>query len=469
MYKIMCDDYILHDSSIDDLKVINAKCNLELNKTGSLTFEVHCTHPYYNNIHKHTSIITLYQGGKVLFCGRVLNDEIDFDNTKYVECEGELSYLIDSIQRYKEYHINGGNKNALEIYLNNVISKHNRQVDDKKKFSVGVVNVTDANNYFYKISNYENTLQVLTTDLLDTYGGFLQIRRQNGIKYIDYLTELTNQCNQVIEFGKNIVDMTKYIKGEDIFTVLIPLGAKLDTENDETDTEETPSTVVEQRLTIEDLPDTTDGTIKKIDDYIYDTEAVKKWGWIWKVEKYDDVHTSSNLLNHAKTTLKNAINEQLSLELTAIDLSLLNVNVDDIKVGDLVQCVSKPHNVNIRLIVKSMDIGIDDPANTKIQLVMPSVATKKSTSITTSNKKTEDEIKNIKQKIEDDYTNYDDLNKFNDTIINYCNDNYTPKNDYDTFKSDYTTFKSTVNLSEYAKIVDVNNAFNQLASALGEV
>ena len=36
MYQIMCDDYILHDAVIDDLKVIGARCGLEVNKTGSL-------------------------------------------------------------------------------------------------------------------------------------------------------------------------------------------------------------------------------------------------------------------------------------------------------------------------------------------------------------------------------------------------------------------------------------------------
>ena len=78
MYQIVCDDYVLHDSVIDELKVIGAKCNLEVNKTGSLTFQIASTHPYYDKIKKHTSEIKLYQDDRVLFCGRVLNDETDF-------------------------------------------------------------------------------------------------------------------------------------------------------------------------------------------------------------------------------------------------------------------------------------------------------------------------------------------------------------------------------------------------------
>ena len=169
----MCDDYVLHDSVIDELKVIGAKCSLEVNKTGSLTFQIAPTHPYYDKIKKHTSQIRLYQDDRVLFSGRVLNDEITFDNIKNIECEGELAYFLDSIQRGKEYHLNGGSNNVVETYLKDVVAIHNSQVDDSKKFSVGLVNITDPNNYLYKISNYEDTLTILTDKLLNTYGGYL--------------------------------------------------------------------------------------------------------------------------------------------------------------------------------------------------------------------------------------------------------------------------------------------------------
>ena len=95
MYQIMCDDYVLHDARMDELKVIGAKCSLEVNKTGSLTFQIASTHPYYDKINKHTSEIKLYQDDRVLFWGRVLNDEITFENIKNVECEGDTLYLFE--------------------------------------------------------------------------------------------------------------------------------------------------------------------------------------------------------------------------------------------------------------------------------------------------------------------------------------------------------------------------------------
>ena len=471
MYQIVCDEFVLHDSVIDELKVIGAKCSLEVNKTGSLTFQIASTHPYYDKIKKHTSEIKLYQDDRVLFCGRVLNDEITFENIKNIECEGELAYFLDSIQRGKEYHLNGGSNNVVETYLKDVVAIHNSQVDDSKKFSVGLVNINDPNNYLYKISNYENTLTTITDKLLNTYGGYLQVRRSNGARYLDYVNELTNVCNQTIEFGKNIIDMTRYIKGEDVYTALIPLGAKND------NTTATNDESYEKRLTISSLANSTDGSIEKVDDYIYDTEAVKKWGWIWKVIKWDDVTVAENLLSKSKAELKNSINATLSIEMTAIDLHLLNVDIDRINVGDRIRCISIPHNLDSILIVKSIEIDIDNPANTKIKLISPTGKIKSDNTITSNNNNNEKNITHVKTELDESYPSYEDVdNKLddfetglkdwtNDTLDNYdsnlkkwIGDNYVPKSG-----------SGSIDLSEYAKIADVNNAFNELATALERV
>ena len=483
MYQIVCDDYVLHDSVIDELKVIGAKCNLEVNKTGSLTFQIASTHPYYDKIKKHTSEIKLYQDDRVLFCGRVLNDEITFDNIKNIECEGELSYFLDSIQRGKEYHLEGGAENVIETYLKDIVAIHNSQVDESKQFSVGLVNITDPNNYLYKISNYEDTLTILTNKLLNVYGGYLVVRHSNGVRYLDYVDELTNVCNQRIEFGKNIIDMTRYIKGEDVYTALIPLGATNETSGT-TNTEET----YEKRLTISSLPDSTDGTIKKVNDYIYDSEAVEQWGWIWKVEKWDDVTVAENLLRKAKDELRNSIDATLTLDMTAIDLHLLDVDIDRINVGDRIQCISLPHNINTILIVKSIEIDIDNPANTKIKLVSPTGKIKADNTITSGNKSNEKNIIQVKDELNEGYPTYEDvdnkLNEFGTDVDNKFTDFETNLKDWanDTFlpmgadgsvdltdyakKEDLNNYAKTVDLSGYARIDDVNTAFNELATAL---
>lgn len=499
MYQIMCDNYILHDARVPELKVIQAKCSLALNKTGSLTFYIAPNHPYYDKVKKHTSEITLYQDNKILFRGRVLNDEIDFDNIKSVECEGELAYFLDSIQRGKEYHLEGGSDNVIESYLKSIVDIHNSQVDDRKKFTVGTVTVTDSNNYLYKISNYEDTLSTINDKLINSYGGYVRVRHENDVRYIDYLSDVDNVSNQTIEFGKNIIDMTKHISGEDIYTALIPLGATIDSEN----------TSYENRLKISDLSNSTDGTIIKKDDYIYDSEAVKKWGWIWKVGKWDNVTVASNLLSKAKSELKSAIDALITIEMTAIDLHLLNVDIDRINVGDKIRCISQPHNLDTELVVNSITIDIDNPANTTIKLTTLDGKPIADKSISSDNKKNEKNIIDVKDTLNNDFNNTIDnlknwtteqfgnsdnnikdwtnnrLNTNTNDLKKWVSDNFYPATGGEVDLSDYaktadvdtkindlkdwtnTNYQSKTDLSKYAKIADVNTAFNELASALG--
>lgn len=477
MYQIQCDGYILHDSTIDDLKVINPKCSLEINKTGSLTFKIQPTHPYCDKIKKHTSEITLYQDDRVLFNGRVLNDESDFENIKVIECEGDLSYFIDSIQRPKVYNLNGSN--SINAYLTDILSIHNSQVDERKQFTVGNVTVNALSHS--SVSNYEDT-QTILNKLTSTYGGMFNVRYANGVKYLDYLGDFTT-CNQTIEFGKNIVDLTKYLKGEDIYTAIIPIGAK---DSTSTDSE------IEKRITISSLADSVDGTIQKTSDYIYDTEAVKKWGWIWKKLDLSNVEDANELLRVAKETLKNAVNDTLSVELTAVDLHLLNVNIDSISVGDKIRCISLPHNINTMLIVQNMSIDIDNPANNTIKLRSPENPFDVDVTLTSKNNSTNETVNKYKDTI-DTIPSYDNLNslvnKNNDELMNYVDTNHPSYDDFNSAVDDFKTwaddrylkdadlsdyaktadlsdYAKIVDLSEYAKIADVNTAFNELATAL---
>ena len=62
MYQIILDNrdgerYVLHDSRSNKVRVLEAKCDLQLNKTGTLTFTITPTHPHFDKIFKHKSEI----------------------------------------------------------------------------------------------------------------------------------------------------------------------------------------------------------------------------------------------------------------------------------------------------------------------------------------------------------------------------------------------------------------------------
>ena len=470
MYTIKCDDYFLHNATLGIL-VSNAKCKLEINKTGSLTFYVAPNHPYRDKIKKLTSKITLYQDDEALFYGRVLNNEIDIDRMMSVECEGELSELLDTIHRPQEsYPLITGDR--IKDFLQYSIDEHNKQVTEDKQFTLGTVTVTDQ-NYTLDMHSYERTLDVLNNNLIKRIGGFIRIRHTvaGDKRYIDYLKEPDQSSQQKIEFGKNIVDVTQTISGENIYTALIPLGAKI---TDDSSSEN------EKRLTIKSLEDSTEGTIVKTSDYIYDSEAVEKWGWIWKVEKWDDITNAPYLLTRAKEKLSQNVFESMYLELTAIYLHSINVDIDIFRVGDEVHCVSTPHNIDARMVVKSITIDVDNPANTVVKLVQAIDTPSAEKSLTSNTDEDSKKINDLNTSVKEYTPSQTEFDNQITELKNWTDNNYTPrsslsnyptKTELDDEISNLKTwtgnnYASKTDLSEYAKIADVNTAFSELATAI---
>lgn len=471
MYTLKCDDYILHNVNAD-LMVMNCVCKLEVNKTGSLVFYVVPNHPNRDKIKKFISEIRLYQNDEVLFYGRVLNIEIYIDNLMCVECEGELAQLIDSVQRAKKYDFGTIQDNVIQSYLVWLLNNHNAQCPAEKSFLLGDVTVTAPNNKLIAVTNYENTLDIINNQLIKQYGGYLTITRNElGQRFLNYFKEATVASSQTIEFGKNIIDLTQTINGESIYTALIPLGAKEDNSSGE----------VEKRLTIKSLADSTSGNIVKKDDYIYDSEAVNEWGWVWKVEKYDEITDATDLLNRAKETISKNVYNSMYIELNAIDLHNLNVDINAIRLANRVRCISKPHGIDEWLFVKSMIIDINDPSKTTISLApyIDGVSPENYT-LTGNSDKDSNKIKINDNKLNEDTPSYNDLNSEIDKLKDWTDNNYTPRSemsdyakntDVDGKIDDVKTwtadnYASKTDLSEYAKIADVNAAFNELATAI---
>lgn len=359
MYQIKCDGYTLHDSRSNNIRVIEPKCDMELNKTGTLSFRIPPTHPLFDSLKKHKSEISLYQDGEWIFTGRILNDETDIFGYKTVEVEGMLGYLLDSIQRSKEYHIAGSEK--IKRYLADVLNIHNDQVEASKQFSVGDVYLDDTSDQLYKISSYKDTLTTINEDLINTFGGYFFTRLNNGVKYLDYL-KIDNFPinNQIIQFGKNILNLNKQVKGEDIATIILPLGQTKDSTSE-----------IKTKVNLSELPYSKSGTIihEAGSEVIYDEEAVKEYGRITKVIEWGDVTEASNLLTKAKEQLNFYKLSSLSLELSVFDLHLLNVNTQSLRVGQKLRVISSPHGLDLYMIVQKITLDIDEPDKSVITLV----------------------------------------------------------------------------------------------------
>lgn len=496
MYQIVIDNhtdekFVIHDSRSNHLKVTNAVCDLELNKTGSLTFKISPTHPYFNDIKKHLSEVYLLQDNEIIFCGRILNDETDIYNFKTIICEGMLGYLLDSIQRAKPYSITNNEK--IKTYLTDIIKIHNSQVDKYKQFSVGYITEVDSSETFYKISSYEDTLTTLNKDLINTFRHtYLIPRIHNGKKYLDYLksSDLPKN-NQIIQFGKNLLKFNRTVKGEEIATAIIPLGATVRTDGED-------DNKVEYKLDIKDIPDgLIEGTeyiengntygIYKKDDYIYDNGSVKKYGWIFKALTWGDIdNDTKKLVENSVEQLKYYNKLAKNVELNAFDLHLLNANVESFRVGQKVKVYSSLHNLEDNyLIVQKMSININQPDKTTIVL-----GDEERISIDINNsasKKMDESDKNFNDydKKFNDYNNkfkdYDNtFNDYDNKLKDYDNkfknfdpSNYVTNGNFNDKVNDFFNSKTgtgeITDLSRYALITDVQNALDTIANLISGV
>lgn len=462
MFTIKCDDYILSDPRHDDLVVINPKLDLEVNKNGTASFKIYPDHPYYNNMHKLKSIVSIYQDNKIIFKGRIIDDELGFHNEKQVSVEGILAFLLDSVQDPFEY------QGDVLTFFTQLISVHNAQVEPFQQFKIGQVTVTDPNDYINRSSvDYLTTKEVIESRLIETLGGYLNVRYEDDGNYIDYLSDFTDTSTQVIEFGENLIDIKQKIDAVDIKTGIIPLGAKLKDEegNDTT-----------ARLTIESV----NNGIK----YLVDDEMVEQYGKIFQVVIYDDITVASNLLTRGQQELAESVKLSNTIELTAIDLNNVDKSIESFHFCDYIRIVSVPHNLNRTYLLRKISIDLANPQNTKITL---GETIKTLTDTTVDAGKGSSGLVNRVDKIESDYVtngtitsivnesieNSSAIQQTSEDILSTVSQQYSKKSDLEEYKETISTqlaqsnddwlFKFT-EITEQITNIDgnVNNNYNEL-------
>ena len=348
MFKITAQNrsgitYTLYDPRSPDLKLISPKCTMAKNKAGLLTFCVPSAHPYANKTAKLDTVITLWQDNEILFRGRALNDERSLYDMCEIDVEGELAYLNDSVQPLDVYH-----NMTVRDYFAKLIELHNEQVDETRRFVVGNVTVTNSTDNVYRQSDREHTYDAIKDKLIGRYGGCLVLRYgTDGTRYLDYLKEYGNVNSQRITPSTNLLNMIHTVRGEDIATAIIPLGAQLE------DAEKIGT--VTPRLTIADV---NDGK-----DYVYDADAVAKWGWIYKVVVHNDITLAENLLRAGYADLEAAKYLRGSIEVDAVDLHLVDSSVERIKLGDMILFSDPGSATPISMLVSEIDLPVDEPGD----------------------------------------------------------------------------------------------------------
>lgn len=318
-------------------KLKSGKVVKGINTIDSFSFTLLMSNPGFGKVHDFTTLVKVYNLNKKRydFFGRVLYSDTTMSDTglitKEVTCENYFGFLCDSQQ-----DVVGVKNWTVRGLLQHIIDKHNSQVEDYKKFTIGEVTVTDPNDNLYVGIQYANTWDTLQEKLVGKLGGELRLRVENGVNYVDYLVEIGKSSTTEIALSHNMKSIKQEKDPTAYVTRLIPLGMKMG-ENDE-------------RLTIEEA----NNGVKYIDD----ADGIAKYGIHVGYVEWDDVTEAANLLKKGKAWLEENNRLLIKYSITALDLSLLGLDVDDFDVGNYHPIKNALMGVDdtARIIKKSIDV-----------------------------------------------------------------------------------------------------------------
>jgi prophage lp1 protein 52, endolysin len=346
---------INHVSTNNKANRISGTIKQGINCINSFTFTIYPNNEGYNLINPLSTQVKVLntKTNKYEFIGRVLSPTHSMSSSGLVSksyiCESELAYLLDTYQSYEEVH-----NITVRGYLERLIRVHNANTDSNKQFTVGNVNVIDNNDSLYRYVAYDTTKKNIDDDLIDKLGGELQIRYENDIRYLDYLKEIGKVCTTEIRLAKNLQDIEQNIDVSGYCNRLVVLGSKLKTTDDEGNEVD-----LEERLTIE--------SVNNGVRYIDDEESINKFGVIQGQVIFDDVTDAKNLFSKGKKYLLNQ-RILISNKVTALDLSLIGIDIDSFEVGNYYPLIHEILNINDTVRIVEKTISIDNPHTSTITL-----------------------------------------------------------------------------------------------------
>lgn len=449
----------------DTTDCIDPKLDIEANKAGKLTFSLLESHELYQSISKLKCLFdVLDDDGSTIFRGRAIDSEMGFYLENEITVEGKLACLNDSVHRPDKY------SGTVSGFLSKILENHNAQVSNGQKILLGNVSTNlDANDYIIREwKNHESSWDLVNKRLVGELGGYLIMRYTANGDYLDYKSsaDLVTASTQHIEFGVNLMDLSRFIDATDIYTACIPLGAEIiNIEYGQTSyTADNPPTWKEDTfykfdsgayvpLSGQDEFNTmvanssalytvtkSENTGKRVDvttvddanrtppkvlgtDYVLATQSmIDAYGIIYAPVKdttWDDVGAVSNLYNKAKNWLDNqGVMLSNKIDITFADLSKLGVNTDEISIHDRVIVKSTPHGVDSSgspYLVEKISYKLDAPETSSITIGNEYLTL--ADSISKQNKDIDNAIKEI-EKIEVDVSNKAETEYVNEVVRN---------------------------------------------------
>lgn len=321
------DDPVGELIHMDGAKIRKAPFKLNLRKEGidDVSIKMNVNNPGWLKMHPKRTLVEIYneRTGNYIFKGRVLKPTRKMNETgiftKTFACEGRLAYLHDSEQTWEKVQ-----DTTIADFFKKLIENHNEQVESYKRFKVGRVTVKNNTDNVYRYIGYGSTYDEIKEDLMDSLGGYLQLRDEPDGTYIDYLEEIGEVREEPIHLKNRLQSFESEIDPTEVITRIRVLGATIDEELEE-GTEETQA-VSSPRITM--------ASVNNGKDYIVDEALEREFGIQYGTIIYDDVRDPNTLLNRAKSYRDAQQSAKISYSITALNIDLIRTDVEALVLGN---------------------------------------------------------------------------------------------------------------------------------------
>lgn len=335
----------IHSPHMNGQKLLSGVAKDEINKIDTFNFSFSGDNVANGQLRPFLTFIDVLNTltGEYIFEGRILKPQNEMDNEGLVTyswlAEGELAYLHDSQQRHYEFR--GTPIEGVTV----ILDYHNNQVDEHQRFEVGNIEVTNnTNNLYFYLSAEQDTFQSLKEKILDALGGEMQIRKENGVRYLDILNRIGEKKETDIMLSKNLISMSQTVDPTDVVTRLTPLGTRIETEDEDA------TDASQARLTIE--------SVNNGLPFIDRPDLIAQFGYQGGSYTWDDITLPENLLNAGRQRINNQRLVLNQYQVDAYDLSVIGLTIDSFKKGNSHRLINPVMHIDevLRIVGTSKDI-----------------------------------------------------------------------------------------------------------------
>lgn len=331
MYKIKYNNAVVCTPQFKKFAAIAGTLQEGLNAVSVFSFTLPPNHLYFDSIEGRNGLVKLYDDDNVLFIGDIVNRKENFDCTTEIECQDALGWLNDVV--FVKPTFSG----AIENYWAYLLGRYNQEASEWRKINIGTVTVQD--NISVNHDTEFLTIFDLVSELTQLSGGYVSVRYEGEEIFLDYLAQANTESDQSILFGTNLINLEDFVSEEQIFSRIYPRG--------------------KDGLDISSVNDGLTYLTNGITESMFGIVAVT-------VDFDTESATELKTLGQAYLEANGLASRTLTL--TAFDLSLVDKNYTEIKVGNIVPVISPLHGINTKMQVNAKTTDIVTPENSTFTL-----------------------------------------------------------------------------------------------------